>query len=332
MPELPEVQTTVDGLASRITGLTITDVWTDYNSAFHIGKGSIKDPAFFTIFRKKIIGTKVVRVTRRAKNVLIYLSTGDVILIHMKMTGHILFGRYTFNKKSTVVEKNTWTPAPDERVAFHDPFNRFIHFVIIFSKKSAVGIDPVLVLSDMRKFAKVTLIPSHEISKNGAHTSAHLENIGPDALDSTLTFSVFKERLHIRPHGKIKTVLMDQSVIAGVGNIYSDEALWRTGLHPEELVKNIPDDLLKRLLTDLKKVLAKGIDFGGDSMSDYRNIDGERGQYQEQHQAYRKTGSLCTLKIAGGKTCPGIIIRKVVGGRSAHFCSVHQQLIKKPRK
>ncbi|MEI6057652.1 MAG: DNA-formamidopyrimidine glycosylase family protein [bacterium] len=332
MPELPEVQTTVDGLSSRIIGLTITDVWTDYNSAFHTGKDSIKDPAFFAIFKKKIIGASVTRITRHAKNILIHLSTGDTVLIHMKMTGHILFGRYVFDKKSEAVEKDVWSPAPDERVAFHDPFNRFIHFVIIFSTNGFVGKDPVLVLSDMRKFAKVTLVPASEISKNeDAHTSAHLASIGPDALDPTLTFALFKERLYTRPNGKIKTVLMDQSVLAGVGNIYSDEALWRTGLHPEELVKNIPDPRIKKLLVDTKKVLSKGIDFGGDSMSDYRNIDGERGRYQERHQAYRKTGSPCTFKgTRGEKICTGTILRKVVGGRSAHFCSVHQRLINKP--
>ncbi len=118
---------------------------------------------------------------------------------------------------------------------------------------------------------------------------------------------------------------MDQSIISGVGNIYSDEALWRAGIHPEERVKNISDELLKKLYTATQAVLEKGIDFGGDSMSDYRNIDGERGKFQEQHQAYRKTGKPCLKKI-DGKICTGIIQRKVVGGRSAHFCTVHQRL------
>ncbi len=350
MPELPEVQTTVDGLQRRIAGLTIADVWTDYNSLFHHGKDSIKDPAFFKHFKKKVIDAKIVHVARRAKNILIHLSTGDVILIHMKMTGHVLFGRFVFdakkgNAKSSATKKDAWTPAPDERVTFHDSFNRFIHFVIVFSdqKNTAtagqLGKEPVLAMSDMRKFAKVTLIPTHEFSATGNHTTSHLTNIGPDALDPEFTFERFKNRLNKRPTGKIKTVLMDQSILAGVGNIYSDEALWRTGLHPEELVKNIPDALLKKLFIDVKKVLSKGIDFGGDSMSDYRNIDGERGKYQEQHRTYRKTGSPCTLKIIssgknGGKTkiCPGVILRKVVNTRSAHFCSVHQQLLKKSQK
>ena len=133
------------------------------------------------------------------------------------------------------------------------------------------------------------------------------------------------ERLGKKQNGRIKNVLMDQSIIAGVGNIYSDEALWRASLNPEERMRNIPDSYLKKLYASLKNVLNKGIDFGGDSMSDYRNIDGERGKFQEQHQAYRKTGTPCSLNIHG-KKCKGIIQRKVVGGRSAHFCSVHQKL------
>ena len=115
---------------------------------------------------------------------------------------------------------------------------------------------------------------------------------------------------------------MIPEVIAGVGNIYSDEALWLSDIHPEEKVKDIPDNKLKKLHKAILDVLKKGIDFGGDSMSDYRNILGERGTFQGQHNAYRKTGSPCKKK-----GCNGEIIRKVVNARSAHFCSVHQQLI-----
>jgi len=321
MPELPEVQTTVNGLNSRVKNLTIVDVWTDYGSAFHKGKDSIKNPAFFKQFKKEIVGAKITTVTRRAKNILIHIKkpgekSRKKILVHMKMTGHILYARYE-------LDKNKWTPATNEPKAFHDPFNRFIHFVITLSN------DRQIALSDMRKFAKVTLIDDTHDINSGKSLSSHLINIGPEPLDKDFSFDIFKSRLERKINGRIKTVLIDQSIIAGVGNIYSDEALWRTGLHPEERVKNIPDSLLQKLYTDVKKVLEKGIDFGGDSMSDYRNIDGERGKFQEEHQAYRKTGKPCTLRIKSQKNgiCPGIILRKVVGGRSAHFCSTHQKLL-----
>ena len=292
MPELPEVQTTVNGLNRHIRGLRIVDVWTDYNSLFQKGKDSIKDPPYFKYFKKKVVGKKVKSASRLAKNVLIGLDNGDIILIHMKMTGHLMYGNYDRS----------------------DPFNRFIHLVFTFNN------GKTLELSDMRKFAKITLIPRSDLGKN-LEKSLHLANIGPDPLARNFTFSLFKERLGRKPNGRIKNVLMDQGVIAGVGNIYSDEALWRTGLNPEERVKNIPDSLLKKLYNDLKVVLKEGIDFGGDSMSDYRNIDGKKGKFQKQHRAYRKTGQKCSKP-----GCKGIILRKVVGGRSAHFCSVHQKL------
>ena len=297
MPELPEVQTTVNGLNRHVRGLKIIDIWTDYNSAFQKGKDSVKDPAYFKYFKKEVVGAKVIGASRLAKNILVSIQKNNknlVILVHMKMTGHLMYGDY-------------------DRA---DPFNRFIHLIFTFNN------GKTLELSDMRKFAKITLIPQDKLGKN-IEKSLHLANIGPDPLAKSFSFGIFKERLTKRPNGRIKNVLMDQSVIAGVGNIYSDEALWRASLNPEERVKNIPDKFLKKLYGDLKIVLLKGIDFGGDSMSDYRNIDGKRGKFQEQHRAYRKTGERCSKP-----SCKGTILRKVVGGRSAHFCSVHQKLLK----
>jgi formamidopyrimidine-DNA glycosylase len=311
MPELPEVQTTASGLGRRVRGLKITRVWTDYGSSFHKGKDSIKDPPYFRYFRKKVSGAKIVNVDRKAKNILIHIEKGrekSVILVHMKMTGHFMYGRYVFKKDG---KKGLWAPAPGESPSLRDPFNRFIHFVMVLSNKKHV------VLSDMRKFAKVTLIWEQDLDK-----TVHLESIGPDPLEKSFDLEAFKARLARKPGGRIKQVLMDQSVIAGVGNIYSDEALWRAGLNPEERVKNIPDPLLKKLYSATRAVLEKGIDFGGDSMSDYRNIDGERGRFQEHHRAYQRTGEKC-----GKPGCKGIIVRKVIGGRSAHFCSRHQRLL-----
>ena len=307
MPELPEVQTTANGLDKRVRGLKIVDVWTDYNSIFHKGKDSIKDPAFFAHFKKEVVGTTITHVSRRAKNVLIHTESA-IILVHMKMTGHILYAPFELVTKP----HPTWIPAKNAASAFRDPFNRFIHFVITLSNGKHIA------LSDMRKFAKVTLVPA-------TYESKHLDGIGPEPLDPHFNFEMFKKRLALRPTGRIKTVLMDQTIIAGIGNIYSDEALWRAGIHPEEQVKNLLDDdiLLKKLFEASLTVLKNGIDFGGDSMSDYRNIDGERGRFQEQHRAYRKTGTPCSKH-----DCTGTITRKVVGGRSAHFCSVHQRLQK----
>ncbi|MES3006095.1 MAG: DNA-formamidopyrimidine glycosylase [Patescibacteria group bacterium] len=311
MPELPEVQTTVDGIKRVAIGKKIVDVWTDYNSPFHAQKDNIKNPDFFKRFRKKVIGAKIINSTRRAKNILIHLSNEQTILLHMKMTGHVMFGKYEFDKKKT---RDAWTPSEKNKhyKALADPFNKWIHFVLTLSDGNH------LVLSDMRKFGKVTLIPTGVLEQ-----SPDLKLIGPEPLDPQFTLKIFKERINKKPNGKIKTVLMDQSLIAGIGNIYSDEVLWRTGIHPEERVSNIPEKNFKTMLVAIKKTLRKGIDFGGDSMSDYRNIDGERGKFQEYHQAYRRTHESCNKPGCGGS-----ITRKIIGGRSAHFCNEHQKLLK----
>ena len=108
-----------------------------------------------------------------------------------------------------------------------------------------------------------------------------------------------------------------------IGNIYSDEMLWLAGIHPEEKVADIPSSKMKLLFAGMKEVLAKGIDFGGDSMSDYRDINGKKGNFQHHHNAYRRKGEAC-----GKRGCKGVILRKVVAGRSSHYCSIHQKLSK----
>ena len=311
MPELPEVQTTVDGIKKVANGQTIIDAWTDYNSPFHSQNDNIKNPVYFKKFKSEIVGEKIIGSSRRAKNVLIHLSNKKTILLHMKMTGHVMYGKYIFDKNK---KKDPWVPEKNIG-ALADPFNKFLHFVITLSDSSKSPHQ--LVLSDMRKFAKVTLLSTDKLEN-----SAELQHLGPEPLDSDFTFDVFKDRILKRKNGKIKTVLMDQTLIAGIGNIYSDEILWRASIHPEEIVSNIPEKNLKIMYTAVKDTLKKGIDFGGDSMSDYRNIYGERGQFQEHHEAYRRTHKPCKKP-----RCKGIITRKVVGGRSSHFCNIHQKLL-----
>ncbi len=168
----------------------------------------------------------------------------------------------------------------------------------------------------MRKFARVSLEKTSGIEK-----SEHLEEHGPDALDKKLTFEKFVDRLKTKPNWPIKKILMDHSVISGIGNIYSDEMLWCTGIHPLQKIDKIPPQKARGLFGAMKKVLLLGMDFGGDSMSDYRNVLGERGKFQLRHEAYRRTE-----KNAENR-CSGTIRRIKVGGRSAHFCDKHQKLL-----
>jgi len=306
MPELPEVQTTVSGLQKYMKGHTIKEVWTDYNSPFHVGKDNIKNPLYFKKFTKQIVGQKVIDVSRRAKNILIHLSNEHTILIHMKMTGHVMVGNYVFDSK-----KKEWVS--QDAGPLRDPFNRFIHLVFTLSNGKNI------VLSDMRKFAKVMYLPTRDI----AHL-AELKKLGPEPLEKNFSLEDFKTRLSKKPTGKIKTTLMDQEIIAGIGNIYSDEILWVAGVNPEERVENIPAKNLALMYDAMKEILQRSIKLGGDSMSDYRNIEGEKGGFHPYHNAYRQHGKACTRK-----NCGGTIRRKVVATRSAHYCDVHQALFKK---
>ena len=286
MPELPEVETTTKGLRSTIVGLTIKDVWTDLSTKDKRQREAIANPKYFTVFKKEILGKKILSVERRAKNILINISGGHTILVHMKMTGHLMYGNY---KK--------------------DPINRFIHFTISFNNGEK------LYFSDTRKFGKITLL-----NTKTAHETKHLNNIGPEPLEKNFTLEKLTEQLNKKPNGKIKTVLMNQSVIAGIGNIYSDEILWRARVNPERQVSKIKEKEIKLIFKAIKETLKKGIDFGGDSMSDYRNIHGLPGKFQLHHEAYRRTGEKCRKP-----KCKGIIQRKMINGRSAHFCSMHQK-------
>lgn len=284
MPELPEVETTTKGLKRTILGLTIKDVWTDLKTKDKRQSDAIANPKYFKIFKKEVLNKKILSVERRAKNILINISNNKTMLVHLKMTGYLFYGE--------------------------NPKIKFAHVVFSLSDKK------YLVLSDIRKFGKITLLDTKTM-----HESKHLKNLGPEPLDKKFTLDVLRERLNKKPNGKIKTVLMDQGIIAGIGNIYSDEILWRAGVHPERRVSKLKKSELKLIFKAIKEILTKGIDFGGDSMSDYRNIHGLSGKFQLHHEAYRRTREKCRKK-----NCKGIIIRKIINSRSAHFCSIHQAL------
>lgn len=312
MPELPEVQTTVSGLHKVLPGLVIKAVWTDWPKMFRPNeKNSRARGNALAKFKKETVGKKVLSVKRRGKHILINLSGDTTVIIHMKMTGHLLYGKWekTNNKQHITNKKSIihWRPV-EKNSPLNDPFNRFVHVVFSLSNGKR------LAFSDTRKFGKVVLSKTSMLGH-----SPHLAHLGPEPLEENFDYKVFAERLYRKPRGKIKTVLMDQSLIAGIGNIYSDEMLWISGIHPETRVGTIKPAYLKKLFLAMKKVLKGGIEFGGDSMSDYRNIFGEKGHFQEKHNAYQKKGEAC-----GKRGCNGIIERIVIGGRSSHFCPTHQ--------
>lgn len=305
MPELPEVHTTVTGLQKVLPGLSITDVWSDMWSESKLAKNTIKDRTYFSYFKKYSLNQRVLQVRRRAKHILIDLENGFTIILHMKMTGHIMYGEYVQDKKYNGKEWS-WVPVK-KNTPLSDPYNRHIHVVFTLSNGKQ------LVFCDSRKFGTIV------VEKTATLHTERFAHLGPEPLETTFTQNNFKERVMKSPTRAIKTVLMDQSIVAGIGNIYSDEMLHRAHILPTRTPKSLNETEWKNLFKAMKEVLLKGIDFGGDSTSDYRNIKGSRGEFHHKHLVYLRTKQKCLTK-----KCTGVIEKKTIGGRSAHFCRTCQ--------
>lgn len=269
MPELPEVETTIKGL-QKVLNRTFVDIWTD-------NKKTIKKSSFKK-FKEELKGKKVKKIWRRGKNIIIELSEGYSLLIHQKMTGHLLYGDW---KKEKV--------------------NEYIHLKFFLDN------NKILALSDLRKFAKVELWKTKDLLKQ-------LDSLGLEPLANNFTFNKFKKALK---KGKIKQVLMNQEVIVGIGNIYSDEILWESKANPFKRSSKLTDKELRLIFNNIKKVLKKAVRLKGTSISDYRNTKGEKGFFEKERKAYHR--DKC-------QRCGSEIERKKIGGRTAHFCPKCQRL------
>lgn len=318
MPELPEVHTTVTGLQKVLPSLSITGIWSDMWSDAKICKNTIKDRSYFSYFKKYTLNQTITDVRRRAKHILIDFENGFTMIIHMKMTGHLMYGTYEENKKYNGREW-AWVPLVAD-YADHmqtsqtntsspllDPYNKHIHVVFTLSNGKH------LVFCDSRKFGTIV------VEKTSSLVGERFLYLGPEPLEESFTFNSFKARLLLSKTRAIKTVLMDQKIIAGIGNIYSDEMLFRSHILPTRTSVSLTESEFKLLYKEMKNVLTKGIALGGDSTSDYRNITGARGEFHESHMVYLRTKEKCFTK-----GCTGHIEKKTIGGRSAHFCTTCQ--------
>jgi len=286
VPELPEVETITRDLNKTVKGLKITGIWTDW-------KKIIKNQSYEKFVKqaknKKILGAK-----RRGKYILINLEKNKTIIIHQKISGHLLYGKWKIiNGEIKSLIKG---PLKD------DPQNRFIRFIFYLNNKKQLG------LCDLRRFAKILLINTDKINE-----LKEIKELGPEPITKNFTFKKFKEALKNRK-GKIKSILMNQKIIAGIGNIYSDEILWKAKIHPLKLVEKIKDKELKEIYKAIREILPKAIKEKGDSFQDYRRLSGELGNFQYKQKVYQRTGEKCF------RNDNGIIKRIKVGGRSAHFC------------
>jgi formamidopyrimidine-DNA glycosylase len=259
---------------------------------------TIRHPQPSERFAAEIEGATIRRVSRRAKTVLLHLTDGRVMTIALRMTGALI-----------VAERGT----PD------DPYAR-----VVF--QLADGRE--LRYRDVRKFGRIGLWPGGGLRSVGAGRGARSRKVaegrgryrigevfsghGPEPLSRGFSVERLRERLS-RRSAKLKTLLLDQSFIAGVGNIYADEALWRARLHPLRAADTLDERDVRRLHRALRQVLRQGIANRGASFSDYVGADGSPGSNAERLSVYRRTGEPCFR-------CGRRIERIVVGQRSTHFC------------
>ncbi len=291
MPELPEVETTVRSLKSKVLERTFDDVWSDWEKL-------VKKHSDFKQFKKEIKNKKINKIWRRAKNVIFDLSGGYSLLVHQKMTGHLLVGKWK-------LENGVWKPTGNGPL--NDPYNRFLHLIFFFDN------GKMMALSDARKFAKVELWKTDDLLN-----SKEFDKLGPEPLETNFSLKKFKDILNGK-RGEIKQVLMDQGVIAGIGNIYASEILWWSKIHPEKNVAKLNGKELRLLYQNIKKVLALAVKLGGESFSDYRKPDGSKGNFDAERKAYKREGQKCSR-------CGTKIKRIKVGQRSAFFCPHCQKL------
>lgn len=289
MPELPEVETIRTDLESEVLGLKFTDV-------IFLWPGSLKGIPQ-NKFKKTIVGRKIVAVERRAKNIAIKLEGGYALLMHMKMTGHLL------------IEDNDLRISPDGKWldaqgALRDPLNQFIRVIFYLSN------GKIMAFSDLRKFGYIKLLTLEQLTRVW-------QEYGPEPLTSSFNEGVLAGILANKKQA-IKKVLMEQKNIAGIGNIYADEILWESRIHPLTPATNITTEQIRLLVSVSKKILQQAVSLRGTSTSDYRDTKGEKGNFEKELRAYRRTGLPCPR-------CQKPIQRISVGGRGTHFCPTCQK-------
>jgi len=288
VPELPEVEVTRRELEPKLLGRTIAHVATTAKSYFFVSS-----PA---VLQKRLVGKRAQKLTRVGKYLLLELDDGGRVLLHLGMTGQLFFSGEPSVRLLSALRGVSLSPEQQTQAGFVPD----AHTHLVLSFKDA---GPKLYFRDVRKFGKV------EWLSVGA-SSARLDKLGVDALiarGSDLFQAAHKRRI------AIKTVLLDQSVLAGVGNIYADEALFLARVHPARKANRVRAEECDAIVKAVQRVMARSIETGGSSISDYVRPDGERGRYQDERNVYAREDLPCGV-------CGTAIRRRVLGQRSSHFC------------
>jgi formamidopyrimidine-DNA glycosylase len=293
VPELPEVEVTRRELEPGLVGRTIRSVRTTARSYFFI-----TPPA---TLRKRLEGRRAVALSRLGKYLVLELDDGARVLLHLGMTGQLFFAGGSSLRLLSSLRGVTLAPEQQSRDGF--TADAHTHLTLEFSDEG-----PALFFRDVRKFGKVELL-----AKGAA--SARLDKLGVDALRAT------GADLYAAASGRrvaIKSLLLDQSVLAGVGNIYADEALFLAGIHPKRSARKLKPAECNALVAAAQRVMLRSIETGGSSISDYVRPGGERGAYQDERRVYGRTREPCGV-------CETPIRRIVLGQRSSHFCPTCQR-------
>lgn len=301
MPELPEVETVKRGLQTFLPGKIFATVVCDNLKSFPNASSDVD--AF-------LISSSVVKVTRRAKVLTIQLSSNYSLVIHLKMTGQLVFVGPAIigdEKNSTPLRFGAGHPNASLIQALPDRSTR-VTFKFIDGSH--------LHFNDQRKFGWVRLMPTSEIP----HMD-FFKKLGPEPLEDSFTWHVFAERLARRKNTTIKAALLDQTVLAGVGNIYADESLWGARIHPSTIVRGISKAKIKSLHASLQSVLRRSIALGGSTDRNYVDATGKKGSYLLFAEVFRKEGSACSR-------CGHQIIKLRVAGRGTHICPFCQRLVR----
>jgi formamidopyrimidine-DNA glycosylase len=291
MPELPEVEVTRRRIAKLLVGRKIARVVTTKPSYFFLTSPKR--------LQQELAGRTVHELDRHGKYLLARLDSGATLLLHLGMTGQ-LFGE---GAQSVRLMRK-----PDRRSSGLEEPRRFspdehTHLQLEFSDRGAR-----VFFRDVRKFGKVLLVA-------GGKSDARLEKLGIDALQAE------GEHLFEAAQGRkipVKTLLLDQAVIAGIGNIYADEALFLAGVSPRRGARRVTRDECTQIVAAAIRVMKRSIQTGGSSISDYVNPDGSDGGYQNERRVYGREDEPCP-------TCGTAIRRVVIAARSSHFCPACQK-------
>jgi formamidopyrimidine-DNA glycosylase len=289
MPELPEVETVRLGLSELLPGRTIANVQHDTPKSFPNAPADVQ--AF-------LIGATVRAVKRRAKVLMIELDSEYTLVIHLKMTGQLVF------------------VSPDTRFGAGHPTDSLVHDLPDKSTRVTLAFQDgaQLYFNDQRKFGWVKLMPTAEVMNID-----FMQRVGPEPLGADFTAKQLTQRLRRRKNTSIKAALLDQTVVAGIGNIYADESLWGAKIHPATRVKDVPNQQLHTLFTEVQYVLNLAIQQGGSSNHTYVNAEGKKGSYMHFARVFRREKLPCPR-------CGTTIEKLRVAGRGTHICPYCQRL------